>query len=690
MATLNFNRIPSTDEFLYIPQWNVLFCIKHQHVYRPKNINEHCRRNHKNSISPEISKKLKKILQRNNSSEVFILPEPFNKGGPLPPQPYFKQNTQYACHHCIWKGHSWVSAKRHLKQTHKYQRDTHTPYKPGDDFNVYQVQTACAQDASPVYWRINQATVDEQVTVSVTSSVAPNQNTNQPARSWLGLPNRLLEASCIERRKAIVSNQSGPEISPWDNRTGYLAHANGLTRDEMVAILKIPSVKNTSDRKELILARICNLSNICMEATRRSTAYSELVQWKYRPFNNHTSRLLVSAESGKLSLRPLRYIQAKTAKDYLKHWAEFLCYIYRTRHGFLFTGRSEPLFVPTEGQMEAVDRLSEHLGTPGYDGSLDDPDFFMQSPSRVVRFMQTEQVVTDFFKLSSAFIEEHYRFSFLEGGLLSFSALKNFRPSGSIMTAPEASTFLSRIIYCCQLVVIGYFWSIVSDDELLLQYLQNFQESYMQNHTRTPVGELQSQRAMAMRIGKTEPGLPTTYWLGDSVVVYKNIKLDTNSLEGFVRHLTERAVKVWNQLVFDITVPDLNLRDYSVVPENMGDRSAAYSGLTDARGQVKPIKDQFLQSFFAKLFDNKVDQETNYRNLFTPAWVYSYEQTVEEFLGLVLLLVHICAGQPARGSEILGTRYSNDQTLRNLFVYDGSILISICYHKSQSLTQQQR
>ena len=555
---------------------------------------------------------------------------------------------------------------------------------------MYRVQTACAQDASPVYWRINQATVDEKVTGTVTSSVAPNQTVNRPVRSWLGLPDRLLESSSAERRRIVIYSQSGLHSSAWDNRTGYLARTNGLDRFEIAAVLKIPSSKGNPQGEDLALARLCNLCLICMEATRRSTAYGEQVRWKYRAFNGHTSRLLVSAEQERMSLKPLRYIQTETAREYFGTWCQFLCYVYRTWRGSPFANRAEPLFVLSDGQKDALTCITDRLTHRSYDQSLDDPRLFMQDSTEVVRFMREDPLVREFFALSSAFVEERYRLSFLETGLLSFSALKNIRPCGSTMVAAEASGLLSRIIYCCQLVVIGYLWSHESDDEAVVNLLEGFQEAYMSTHTRTPLGELQSQRLFAIRVGKTEPSMPDTYWVDGSVVVHRDIRLETNRLEGFVRSLTERAVKVWNRLVFDTTVPELNLKDYKTVADNMGNRSAAYSGLTDVNGKVKDAKDLFLQDFLGKFFDPNLNEERNNRNLFTPAWVHSYEQTVEEFLGLVLLLVHICAGQPARGPEILSTRYSNDQSLRNLFVYDGTILISICYHKSQSLTQQQR
>ncbi|EGX50726.1 hypothetical protein AOL_s00054g994 [Orbilia oligospora ATCC 24927] len=337
-----------------------------------------------------------------------------------------------------------------------------------------------------------------------------------------------------------------------------------------------------------------------------------------------------------------------------------------------------------------IDQLGAELSLPLYDGDLDDPEEFLNDSTTMRDFMRDDLRVQTYFVLMSLFIRQTYEFSFLELPLLSFSALKNFKPCGSIMVAGEASGFFSRLIYCCQLTVIGYVWAVTPDDADVVKQLQTIRETYMLNDTRTPLGELQSQRALAMHISRNEPSMPTTYWIDNDVIVHRDIRLEVNKLEGFVQSLMERAIKVWNRLVFDITVPNLDLGDHRTVPENISNRNAAYSGLTDARGQITDIKNQFLQKFMSKFFDKDLTDDENYQNLFTSTWITAYERTVEEFLGLILLLVHISVGPSARGSEILTTRYSNTQSLRNLFVYEGTILISICYHKAQNMTQQQR
>ena len=75
-----------------------------------------------------------------------------------------------------------------------------------------------------------------------------------------------------------------------------------------------------------------------------------------------------------------------------------------------------------------------------------------------------------------------------------------------------------------------------------------------------------------------------------------------------------------------------------------------------------------------------------------PVWkidaVRAYNGKVEAFLERMLLLVHLTAGQPARGTEILSLRHVN--TLhghhRSIFVENGMVSIVTSYYKGYSVT----
>src|SRR5579859_1198667 len=56
-----------------------------------------------------------------------------------------------------------------------------------------------------------------------------------------------------------------------------------------------------------------------------------------------------------------------------------------------------------------------------------------------------------------------------------------------------------------------------------------------------------------------------------------------------------------------------------------------------------------------------------------------------------IILVHITGGQPGRGTEITTLRYANSmQTLRNIFVKEGQVMIMTENHKSEAMTDQSK
>jgi superfamily II DNA helicase RecQ len=79
--------------------------------------------------------------------------------------------------------------------------------------------------------------------------------------------------------------------------------------------------------------------------------------------------------------------------------------------------------------------------------------------------------------------------------------------------------------------------------------------------------------------------------------------------------------------------------------------------------------------------------ESNSRRLFQwrPQEVRRHLRHIRRFLELLSLAVHIAGGQPARGPELLSTRWRNGVLQdRNLYVIDGQVALITRYNKTQS------
>jgi superfamily II DNA helicase RecQ len=66
------------------------------------------------------------------------------------------------------------------------------------------------------------------------------------------------------------------------------------------------------------------------------------------------------------------------------------------------------------------------------------------------------------------------------------------------------------------------------------------------------------------------------------------------------------------------------------------------------------------------------------------AAVEGYRVQVREFLGKLLMVMHLIGGRPGRSTEILGLRYRNTAAgaVRNIFVQDGLVYFVTIYHKN--------
>jgi hypothetical protein len=72
--------------------------------------------------------------------------------------------------------------------------------------------------------------------------------------------------------------------------------------------------------------------------------------------------------------------------------------------------------------------------------------------------------------------------------------------------------------------------------------------------------------------------------------------------------------------------------------------------------------------------------------IWNPKEFQLYRAQVDQFLETLLLLVHLTAGQPARGTEITGLPHVNTTFHRNVFVEDGLVAIVTSYHKGYTCT----
>lgn len=88
---------------------------------------------------------------------------------------------------------------------------------------------------------------------------------------------------------------------------------------------------------------------------------------------------------------------------------------------------------------------------------------------------------------------------------------------------------------------------------------------------------------------------------------------------------------------------------------------------------------------FERLYQEQALQEQflDDDGLLKPGAGEVYQRHVERFLELLLILIHLCAGQPSRATEILGLRWKNTANggVRNVIIENGLVGLVGQYYK---------
>ena len=96
-----------------------------------------------------------------------------------------------------------------------------------------------------------------------------------------------------------------------------------------------------------------------------------------------------------------------------------------------------------------------------------------------------------------------------------------------------------------------------------------------------------------------------------------------------------------------------------------------------------------LQSLKSSPMWKKMLRKEENRLQWIASGIADCESAVERFLEYLLILIHITGGQPGRGTGITMLRYANAmQSMRNIFIKEGQVMIVTEYHKSVVVMDQ--
>lgn len=278
---------------------------------------------------------------------------------------------------------------------------------------------------------------------------------------------------------------------------------------------------------------------------------------------------------------------------------------------------------------------------------------------------------------------------------------KSFRKAGHI------TQLYSAVVYTFQLVLL---YEFSTDDALLDEnkltaevtpLLSRIMREHFTVQSESALGDVLSLRAYGFAIkSQTSATGNEVAVLPDHQFALRNTTLDLTDFKRYLQdQLTDLGLRLTNTLLLKFQnykkiASMLKLEDIAKL-ENSNDWSLGFS-IINAHKDAEYFRNFLLTYVLLNARDEwfeKIESDGEQRILMRKDRAVKYMTAVSEFLERLLVMVHICSGAPARGTEINTVLYSNTLlTRRNLYIDPMTRLLTIKlrYSKTFSVTGDER
>lgn len=177
---------------------------------------------------------------------------------------------------------------------------------------------------------------------------------------------------------------------------------------------------------------------------------------------------------------------------------------------------------------------------------------------------------------------------------------------------------------------------------------------------------IQSAQHLATALTMSTPGLPSTVFLSDTVMMFRGSRIDFNDVRKMFAAQGEELVKQWEQHVSLGLYDTLTIPQPETVADDFTNKSNGYSYLSDPRNPYRHERTTLLRAVLAdpylrKRFTNGVDAVTG-RPMWNTINARMYLKRVRDFDALLLMRCEMASGAPIRGTELASMRFQNTTT----------------------------
>jgi hypothetical protein len=457
------------------------------------------------------------------------------------------------------------------------------------------------------------------------------------------------------------------QVSPWLERTRWNYYLDGIPFEHAIRLGCAACRSN-----EPVIYELSSTIDRLIEV-----AYQEVCEDKINLFGQ--KQIMSFIPGREVYSKPLVFkLQAGTYRQYKMVWKRALTFICRSMQKS--PGPRLPHFLTSEQT------------------ALLDSALILAAQRVAAPQSATDMLDRKCLDLCISLLDQRLTGNIFDSALIGFFAVLGIDENkDTFFEATQYTPKLSAFIKIAQLLVLHK--SIVLVEEGLapdpLQALDNMRLRFMTLDNPTPFSWALQLRTFGKRIRDNTTSLGYVRWSEDAQVLYYcQIEMPINGFREFVREQVFKAQQLLEQLLLvgvdderGVVVPPLSLSQLS---DNPAITCPGWNFLQDPRNKKalgggdlwllkRVLEEKRLQEQFCTL-------EVDERVTWNASSLNKYKGKVNKFLEVLLLLIHITGGQPARGTEIIGLMHINTTYHRNIFIEEGLVAIVTSYHKGYTCT----
>ncbi|THW27512.1 hypothetical protein D6D22_10755 [Aureobasidium pullulans] len=714
--------VENADDWLqYEEKYKLLICKYHQ--YALQNLSNHLRTHHSGSTK-EKSAVVKKFasLHTLQPSEVQ-LPPPLKE----PIESLGKPRDAYICdeEECGFITISRDEIRKHCNQTHEWR----STKEDQEHWHHVYVQTFFSNGGRQRYFTVDYDDPDavEGTTVSrntqedaVSTGRQHDFNISQVLEEW-----NVARTQHNKELEVVDGNIAKTDHSLWSKRTGYPQHLAGSN------FKHLSHAGRLADRDERELQHVSRLVESLVEKCVAGLP----------TLDQETRRWLRSAKRSEPDVRPLAKLQNPDSQlQYASYWKRFICYILRivqsqNEHNSGDAIRAHEQEHNQQNRSRGVSDASSSSDEDDSDTrSADDSDSddgsdgnnsidtdtrneqeqrdrivvdYMADACRLFPWTDEQRTLAKelwdsiempyiddgtrmdtLLKLIKSFIFATVRGDVFSSGLLHFMAVLCIdEEMGRLRDANRFSFILAGVVYCTRVFAVEAILPSAErdcqgedDDKKFLET----RERYLADGGYSPMSKMLSLLAYGKLIARDHGNQGAVLWdSGNKNVSLHGRKIPITRFRSMVTSIVTDAENIlWSKVMWSNNDADRFSMPLNDLEDDPTWTKRGVSFLNNSKNGLEDKREVML---------GRAENHKNGRKLRsrTGDWqlrhIRRWLRYVDEFRELLLLCVHITAGQPARGTEITSVRFKNGfMQDRNVYIIHGQVAVITRYHKSQS------